>query len=141
MKKGWETKYLRIMDANFNRAKEALRVCEDFARFLLCDEKLTAKFKRCRHRLTEILTRFPASYARLVASRDSVHDVGRDDWIQDGRRKPGWRKVMTANLKRGQEALRVLEELAKMIAPRRARALGRLRFELYELEKRSFRKF
>ena len=133
--------YWRIIDANFNRAKEALRVCEDFSRFFLDDASLTREFKRCRHGITEILFQFPVPYARLVASRNSPHDVGRRDWIRDGRGRPDWRDVMTANSKRGEEALRVLEELAKVLAPRHAPRFSRLRFHLYELEKRSLQKF
>ena len=34
---------LRIIDANYNRAKEAIRVAEDIVRFHLGDFKLTAQ--------------------------------------------------------------------------------------------------
>ena len=133
---------LRIMDANYNRTKEALRVVEDFARFFLNDARLSAAFKRARHDLTRALLRFPVSYRKLVAARDSANDIGRDRWIQDGqRRRPGWKEVMIANQKRAQEGLRVMEEVSKIIAPAQSPAFQRLRFKLYELEKDSFRKF
>ena len=132
---------LRILDANYNRAKEALRVSEDFSRFLMEDKTLTADFKRARHQMTKILLRFPVRYARLVASRDSVRDIGKKNLIHDRRSNPGWRDIMTANMKRAQEALRVLEELSKVVSPPGSRAFERLRFHIYELEKRSFRKF
>ena len=41
----------RILDASANRAREALRVMEDAARFLLNDPQLTAALKRLRHDL------------------------------------------------------------------------------------------
>ena len=132
--------FLRIVDANYNRAKEALRVAEDFSRFLLNDRRLTARFKRSRHELTRILLRLPIPYRRLVAARDSVRDVGRSRGIRD-RRSPRWQDAMTANLKRAEEALRVLEELARLISPRAARSFEDLRFRIYELERIAFQKF
>lgn len=133
--------FLRIIDANYNRAKEALRVCEDIARFLMNDSRLTARFKRCRHELTRILLKLPVPYRKLVKSRDSRQDVGRSSQIRDRRGKPSWKDLMAANLKRGEEATRVLEEFAKMWAPVQASAFQKLRFRLYELEKACFRKF
>jgi len=131
----------RIVDANYNRTKEALRVVEDFARFFLNDARLSAAFKRVRHQLTTVLSRFPVSYRRLVASRNSANDVGRNLWLQDGRRRPGWSELLIANQKRAQEGMRVLEEISKIVARKETASLERLRFKLYELEKSSFRKF
>lgn len=133
--------WLRIIDANFNRAKEALRVAEDLVRFFTDDSDLTGQYKRYRHLLTEVLIKFPVKYTSLVRARDSVRDVGRESWIQDGARKPEVQDLLVANLKRAQEAVRVLEELAKVITPMEVRALQKLRFGIYELEKRSLRKF
>ena len=133
--------YLRIVDANANRLKEALRVCEDLGRFVLNDKKLSASFKQRRHRVGRLLEGLSDSYRALVESRDSVSDVGRDRWIRDKSRDSRWQDILAANLKRAQEALRVLEEMAKVMAPRRVRGFERLRFDLYELEKKSFRKF
>ena len=48
----------RIIDANYNRAKEGLRVCEDIARFILNDKALSAGFKRARHTLAGAITLF-----------------------------------------------------------------------------------
>ncbi len=132
----------RILDANFNRAKEALRVAEDLTRFVLDDKKLTAEAKSCRHNLTRILLNFSAAgYEKLLAARDSGKDVGRSSALKD---RPGSLKckdLMAANMKRAQEASRVLEEISKVLAPREAASLQRLRFRLYELEKRSIQKF
>ncbi len=133
--------FLRILDANFNRAKEALRVCEDLARFLLADSRLTSDFKGSRHALTRIILKFPAGYRKLLDARDSARDVGRHKIIKDKRGALVWQDLMAANLKRAQEAARVLEEISKVLAPSQASELQRLRFRLYELEKRSVRKF
>jgi thiamine-phosphate pyrophosphorylase len=64
----------RILDANFNRAREALRVLEDLFRFGTNDAAAQASLKRLRHRLASLERPLAA---RLLASRDSVHDVGR----------------------------------------------------------------
>jgi len=42
---------LRVLDANANRAREALRVIEDFARFVLNNDELSARLKELRHEL------------------------------------------------------------------------------------------
>ena len=133
--------YWRIVDANYNRTKEALRVCEDFSRFFLNNRSLTSQFKTCRHRLTKLLLRFPTPLYRIVATRNVKGDVGRKGRRMQDRPRPGWRDIFMANLKRGQEAVRVIEELSKILAPRQAVEFERLRFRLYELEKQSLRKF
>jgi len=45
------THALRIIDANANRAREALRVMEDAARFILNHQPLCAALKSLRHDL------------------------------------------------------------------------------------------
>lgn len=133
--------FWRILDANFNRAKEALRVGEDFSRFLLNDTKLTSEFKKKRHDLTRILLKFPAGYAKLLMSREALPDVGRHAILKDKSGDLDWRDIFCANLKRGQEAVRVLEEVSKAVSPKQSVNFQQLRFELYDLEKRVFKKF
>ena len=53
----------RILDANFNRAREALRVAEDCGRFALNDPAITAMAKNMRSDLQEI-------YAQMPVGRD-----------------------------------------------------------------------
>ena len=131
---------LRILDANYNRAKEAIRVAEDIARFHFADARLTAQFKRVRHDLTQALLGFKVPYRRLVEARDSKEDVGARSLIRD-KRRPGWQDLLLSNLKRAEEAARVLEEFSKMVEPKKTSAFQRIRFRLYELEKVSLCKF
>lgn len=131
---------LRIIDANYNRAKEAMRVAEDVARFHLADARLTNLFKRLRHDLTRALLTLKIPDRKLVAARDSEEDVGRRSLILD-KKNPRWKDLLLSNLKRAEEASRVLEEVSKMAAPKRAAAFQRIRFRLYELEKLSLQKF
>lgn len=133
--------FFRILDANFNRAKEALRVGEDFSRFLLNDKGLTSEFKKKRHDLTKILLKFPAGYSKLLLSREALPDVGRHQILKDKTGNLSWQDIFCANLKRGQEAVRVLEEISKAVSPKQSSNLQQIRFELYDLEKRVFKKF
>jgi thiamine-phosphate pyrophosphorylase len=122
---------LRILDANLNRAREALRVLEDLARFQRGDARLAARLKDARH----ALDREARPHAReLLRARDPAADVGRDgDLPVTGPRGLG--EVAAANLKRAQEALRSIEEVAKGLHPSLCRTAHGLRFVLYEVEK------
>jgi hypothetical protein len=133
--------FIRIVDANFNRAKEALRVIEDVSRFILNNRNLTSQLKQLRHNLTQIILKFPISYKQLLLARDSAEDVGKDQWIKDKHSKLAASDILISNMKRAQEAVRVLEEMAKIVSPKQSPLFQKLRFELYEIEKRYFSKF
>lgn len=132
---------LRIVDANYNRAKEAMRVCEDIIRFSRNNTQLTKRWKTCRHDLTQALFQFPAPYQRLLESRESVRDVGRSSVIRDKKKTVKIKDLLAANIKRSQEALRVLEEFSKITAPKVSGKFQKIRFKLYDLEKVTFSKF
>ena len=123
---------LRILDADLNRAREALRVVEDLARFHRDDAAAAAALKEARHSLD----RLSRPLAReLLRARDSERDVGRDgDRPVDRPRSPG--EILAANLKRAGEALRSIEEISKGRYAELSREAHRRRFELYTLEKR-----
>lgn len=131
---------LRVMDANYNRAKEAMRVAEDIARFYFEDPGLTSRFKKIRHDLTQSLRGLGLSYRSLVEARNSAKDVGSRSLIRD-KKNPGWKDLFVSNLKRSQEAVRVLEELSKMAGPGKTKSFQKIRFRLYELEKIGLKKF
>lgn len=123
---------LRILDANLNRAREALRVAEDLARFHRDDADAAARFKDARHSLDRLAR--PLS-RELLRARDSERDVGRDgDRPVDAPRSP--RELLSANLKRAGEALRSIEEISKGRYAALSREAHRRRFEMYTLEKR-----
>ena len=62
----------RILDANANRAREAARVMEDYARFVLDDAGLSEEAKQIRHGLAAAIA--AAGLNDIVRSRDIVHD-------------------------------------------------------------------
>jgi thiamine-phosphate pyrophosphorylase len=125
----------RIIDANINRSKEGLRVCEEIARFILCDRALTARFKAVRHALEAIIAAYRAD-PRLIFERASCADVGRTIASVSELRRRDWQDVFAANLQRVKESVRVLEEFSKLIDVRRAQELKSLRYSVYELERR-----
>ncbi len=132
--------FLRMMDANYNRAKEALRVSEDILRFVLNDKKISSRCKFLRHRLTQIFLTLSIPYAKIVQSRRSRHDVGREFVLSD-QKHPRPVDIFLSNVKRAEEATRVLEEVARAVFPNKARSFERLRFSIYELEKQALKKF
>jgi thiamine-phosphate pyrophosphorylase len=123
----------RILDASANRAREALRVVEDYCRFALDDEFLSRECKVLRHDLTEAL--LSAGRLPLLAARDTEGDVGTT--ISTGREgeRNSLLDVVRTNLKRLQEALRSLEEFGKIFRPELGAAMEQLRYASYTLER------
>jgi len=124
---------LCIIDANYNRAKEGFRVVEDIFRFVHNDRALMYLAKRLRHRLTAVLSK--EVVCRAIVERDSPRDPGRTvDPLEMERASV--RDILSANLQRVKESLRVLEEFFKLIDARQVKAFKKLRYETYELEKK-----
>ena len=122
----------RILDANFNRTKEGLRVCEDVCRYILDAKSSTRNYKAVRHQLTEIATELNIS--EWVRSRDITGDVGRLSTTAEFRRK-GAMDIFYANSQRVKESIRVLEEFTKLRNKQLAEKLKKLRYKVYALEK------
>jgi thiamine-phosphate pyrophosphorylase len=126
---------LRIIDASLNRAAEGLRFLEDTARFLLNDAPLTEQLKAIRH---ELITGDWPFHQRLIQSRDSQGDVGINIEVEGGRDKKNLASAVVANSRRVQEALRTLEEVAKIEGgglPLDSAKLQASRFAMYTIEK------
>jgi thiamine-phosphate pyrophosphorylase len=124
----------RIIDANLNRAREGLRVVEEVARFIWEDEKLSKGLKNLRHKLTKI-SQENFDQKMLLQCRDSQRDLGAKGMgFYEGKRK-NVKMIVRANLRRAEEALRVLEEFGKIIKKGSAEQFKNLRFKLYALEK------
>jgi thiamine-phosphate pyrophosphorylase len=123
----------RIIDANFNRAREALRVVEDFCRFTLNSSSFTERAKGLRHRLCTLTGQL--NNGKMIASRDTAGDVGAGLSVAGQMQRRDLQDVLTAGCKRLTEALRVLAETAATINPALAGQIEQLRYEAYELEK------
>lgn len=131
---------LRSVDANCNRAREALRVMEDAARFELDHQPLAGQIKDARHELSAIAQAIPGGALAMLAARDTPADVGATNKTSAELIRSTTRDVATAAAKRLTEALRTLEELLKLMpqaqGPTLASRVERLRYRAYELEKR-----
>lgn len=123
----------RILDASASRAREGLRVVENYVRFVLDDPGLTRRLKGVRHRLAEALRGFDAEL--LLAGRDVAGDVGTHIMTASEMARESPRAVLTANFKRAAEALRTLEEYGKLYNEWVAGRFEVLRYDVYTLEK------
>ncbi|MCS7046512.1 MAG: thiamine phosphate synthase [Gemmataceae bacterium] len=123
----------RILDAAANRAAEAFRVLEDYARFVGNDVLLTRKLKQLRHDLAKAMAQLSPTW--LLTARDTVHDVGTDVSTSSERQRSSVDDVVRANARRLQEALRSLEEFGKIVDAELGRTLQQLRYESYTIEK------
>ncbi len=124
----------RILDANANRAREALRVAEDAARFALDRADLAAALKRLRHDLRAAMDRLDAR--ALLTARDTAGDIGTGISVEAESRRADAADVAHAAMKRLTEALRVLEEFGKTLDPTYAAAVEAVRYRAYDLERR-----
>ena len=129
---------LRIIDANFNRGKEGLRVCEEITRFLLQDRKLTSEFKKERHKVDSLIKLLAPSEA-LLECRYSLRDVGMNIGGNELKRNNVY-DIFLANIQRVKEGVRVLEEFSKLINKDAALGFKRMRYRIYEIEKKALKK-
>jgi thiamine-phosphate pyrophosphorylase len=118
----------RLLDANLDRAREGLRVLEDWARFGVDRADLVARTKDMRQRLGR-LHRDDYKLARHTAT-DPAAGMGHP--AQQERLSPS--QIVGANAGRVHEALRVLEEFGRSIDPELASEAAALRYGIYDLE-------
>lgn len=118
----------RLLDANLDRAREGLRVLEDWCRFGLSRPDLVKRLKDLRQRLGQCHR--PAYKMARHAATDGA--TGLSHPAQNGRVDP--LAVVAANAGRVQEALRVLEEFGRALDPDLAAEAAKIRYILYDLE-------
>ena len=123
----------RVLDANANRAREALRVVEDYCRLVLEDVYLSKECKTLRHELSQVLIEPGGSF--LITARDTQGDIGTSISTSSERQRSSLRAVVVANCKRLQESLRTLEEYGKLYQPELGKQMESLRYRAYTLEK------
>ncbi len=118
----------RLIDANLDRAREGLRVVEDWCRFGLEQQDLVVRIKDWRQRLGRL---HHDSY-KQARSTSTDTGAGLEHPAQLDRHSPD--HVVAANCARVQEALRVLEEYGRNIDPALAAEAAVIRYGLYDLE-------
>jgi len=122
----------RIIDANLNRATEALRVLEEIARFYLNNKELSARLKNIRHKIAVVID---DNYADFLKSRDTEGDIGVK--IANPSERTDLFNIYKANFKRLQQALRVLGEYSQA-ENLPFQTFEQARYESYTLEKEMF---
>ncbi len=126
-------KVYRVLDVNLNRLREGLRVVEDYHR-LVCDDKRALQVKNLRHDLRRLLDK--RLTLDCLAARSAETDIGRRTFTDTEAQRQDWPAVLQANLKRAQEAARVIEECAKLVGRfELSQGIKAIRFRLYDMEK------
>ena len=123
------TKLERLIDANINRLKEALRLLEDIQRYVFDNKELSYAFKNLRHSLTPLF-----SSARVM-HRDIEGDVAKASTASEMQREK-LIDIINANFFRAQESARVLEEAFKLTNPAHSATAKEIRYSLYGLHKK-----
>ena len=132
-----DKRLVRILDANLNRAREGLRVCEEVARLGWDDVKLSESLRRVRHDINQVARKLPVTRQTLLLGRNTNGDVGRrlkPAKLSNGRNQI--QSLFVINMQRSKEALRVLEEGSRTLGRPAQNSFHQLRFKLYALETR-----
>jgi thiamine-phosphate pyrophosphorylase len=123
----------RIIDANYNRAREALRIIEDYCRFNLNSPLLYDRAKELRHKLSGILQRIDS--VKLLISRDTRLDIGINRSVEGQLSRIELEDCFIAGCKRLTEALRTIAEVTRTVDTSVADAIENVRYAAYSFEK------
>ncbi|MBR8831937.1 MAG: Thiamine-phosphate synthase [Chroococcopsis gigantea SAG 12.99] len=118
----------RILDANLDRAREGLRIIEEWCRFGLNDRVLANECKEMRQVIAL------SHRDELRVARDTPSDPGTMLTHPEEERRENLQALLRANLCRVQEALRVIEEYGKLYDPSMGTIFKELRYRVYTLE-------
>jgi len=127
-----QSRIFRLLDANFNRTREALRVIEDGLRFCGDTQRIAPEMRALRHMFTQsMLTQFGDT---LVRWRDVERDEGKD-FAPASPATIG--TIVRRNFSRAEESLRTIEEYCKTASPETVPVWAKIRFRVYQLEKKA----
>lgn len=122
----------RILDANLDRAREGIRIIEEWYRFALDDPTLAQTCKEIRQTLASWHTE------ELRNARNTPEDCGTTLTHPQEEIRHSPQQVLHINLARTQEALRVLEEYGKLYHPQMGSQCKQMRYQIYTLESHLF---
>ncbi len=118
----------QIIDANLDRAREGLRVLEDWARFALGRKDLVKSFKNFRQILGK-------HHLKLYKeSRNFVNDNCAGLSHPEQYKRNNTSSIISSNAARVQEALRVIEEFSRDHNQNLSNISSEIRYEIYNLE-------
>jgi len=118
----------QIIDANLDRAREGLRVLEDWARFGLGKEKYVEKINNFRQFLGK-------NHLEVYKqSRNNIEDKCKGLTHQEQFNRKTSEQIISSNSGRVQEALRVKEEFSRQHNHELSKIASEIRYEIYTLE-------
>ena len=131
-----KTRALQILEANLNRLREGIRVAEDVIRYSPGSVKLYARAKGLRLVSGKLEKELREQLGReLIRARRLELDPGKETASAEEMSRTGESALLSANLKRAQEAARTLEEISKVLNLRAyPQQYKKIRFALYALE-------
>ena len=118
----------QIIDANLDRAREGLRVLEDWARFGLGENDYVTKIKNFR----QILGKNHLEIYKK--SRNYTEDQCKGLTHQEQIKRKTPEQIISSNAGRVQEALRVIEEFSRQHNHELSKIASEIRYEIYTLE-------
>ena len=118
----------QIIDANLDRAREGLRVLEDWARFGLGRQEIVVKIKNFR----QILGKNHLEIYK--SSRNYIEDKCKGLSHPEQFTRKTSQEVISSNSARVQEALRVIEEFSRNHNQKLCEIASEIRYEIYNLE-------
>ncbi|MCM8764623.1 MAG: thiamine phosphate synthase [Candidatus Omnitrophica bacterium] len=127
-----QTDILRIIDANFNRVREALRVIEDIIRFSEASAELTSKLRKIRYSFT-------SAYIKHFGSSAIIFRNVRNDPGKNNKPRPAQniKQIVTRNFLRAEEGLRCIEECSRIAKRSSTEYWQKLRFAIYQIEQQT----
>ncbi len=118
----------QIIDANLDRAREGLRVLEDWARFGLGKGKYVERIKNLR----QILGKNHLEVYKQ--SRNYIEDKCKGLTHQEQLNRNTSEQIISSNSGRVQEALRVIEEFSRLHNHELSKIASEIRYEIYTIE-------
>ncbi len=118
----------QIVDANLDRAREGLRVLEDWARFALGRKDLVKSFKNFR----QILGKHHLKVYK--ESRNFINDKCAGLSHPEQYKRNNSSSIISSNAARVQEALRVIEEFSRDHNQNLSNISSNIRYAIYNLE-------
>tara|TARA_B100001989_G_scaffold248783_1_gene222922 strand:- start:9 stop:1064 length:1056 start_codon:yes stop_codon:yes gene_type:complete len=123
-----DLRIFQIIDANLDRAREGLRVLEDWARFGLAENDCVKKIKNFR----QILGKNHLEIYKQ--SRNYVKDQSKGLTHREQLNRKTPKEIIGSNAGRVQEALRVIEEFSRIHNHELSRVASEIRYEIYTIE-------
>jgi len=123
-----DARIYQIIDANLDRAREGLRVLEDWARFGLGKEKYVERIKHFRQILGK-------NHLEIYKeSRNHIEDNCKGLSHQEQKNRTTSEQIISSNSGRVQEALRVIEEFSRVHNHELSKIASEIRYEIYTIE-------